>query len=210
MKTEDLIAGLARGAPSTGPSPRLAFFGAVGLAVAVGLVGLATFVDVRPDILRAAGQTAFLTKILFVSTLTLAALALAMAAARPDGAIPRSVLAIPAAALAFALLHDVATAAPGTVPARWLGVNWLACLVSIPALAALPLAAMLAALRLFAPADGARAGAAAGLLTGAIGATFYAFHCTDDSALFVATWYSLAMAVPVAVGWLYGRTHLQW
>jgi hypothetical protein len=44
------------------------------------------------------------------------------------------------------------------------------------------------------------AGAAAGLLAGALSATFYAAHCTDDSPLFVAVWYSLAIAILAARG----------
>ena len=38
------------------------------------------------------------------------------------------------------------------------------------------------------------AGAMAGLLAGGLAATFYAAHCPDDSPLFVATWYTIAIA----------------
>ena len=42
------------------------------------------------------------------------------------------------------------------------------------------------------------------------GATLYAFHCFDDSPLFVATWYTLATLVVTAAGALVGRRLLRW
>ncbi|HUI21148.1 MAG TPA: NrsF family protein, partial [Methylocella sp.] len=56
----------------------------------------------------------------------------------------------------------------------------------------------------------ALAGAAAGLLAGAIGAAFYATHCPDDSPLFVATWYTLAIAFVTAIGAIAGARLLRW
>jgi hypothetical protein len=82
--------------------------------------------------------------------------------------------------------------------------------MAIPLLSLAPLAALLAALRSAAPQSPARAGAAAGLLAAASGATLYAFHCFDDSPLFVATWYVLAAALVVLLGALLGRRLLRW
>ena len=48
------------------------------------------------------------------------------------------------------------------------------------------------------------------MLAAACGATLYAFHCFDDSPLFVATWYSLAAIPVVAVGALAGYRFLRW
>ena len=55
---------------------------------------------------------------------------------------------------------------------------------------AAPLVGALLALRQGAPEHPAFAGAAAGLLAGAIGAACYATHCPDDSPLFVAAWWA--------------------
>ena len=50
------------------------------------------------------------------------------------------------------------------------------------------------------------AGAMAGLVSGAVGATLYALTCPDDSTLFVATWYSIAIiAVTAASAYLGSR-----
>jgi hypothetical protein len=67
--------------------------------------------------------------------------------------------------------------------ARW-------CLTMVPLLAAAPLAATLYCLRQAAPAHPGRAGAVAGLVSGGFAAAIYALHCTDDSPLFVALWYT--------------------
>jgi hypothetical protein len=44
----------------------------------------------------------------------------------------------------------------------------------------------------------------------ALAATVYAAHCTDDSPLFVATWYSLAIAFVTVVGAVIGSRVLRW
>ncbi len=54
------------------------------------------------------------------------------------------------------------------------------------------------------------AGAGAGLLAAAIGATLYATHCPDDSPLFVASWYGLATLVVVIIGSIAGSKWLRW
>ena len=43
-------------------------------------------------------------------------------------------------------------------------------------------------------------GAIAGLLSAGLAATLYASHCTDDSPLFVATWYTIAALVVAGLG----------
>ncbi|MCC8951144.1 DUF1109 family protein, partial [Bradyrhizobium sp. Arg62] len=54
------------------------------------------------------------------------------------------------------------------------------------------------------------AGAIAGLLSAGLAATVYASHCTDDSPLFVATWYTLATAIVASVGALMGNRALRY
>jgi hypothetical protein len=71
------------------------------------------------------------------------------------------------------------------------------------------LAAALFGLRHGAPARPAVTGAIAGLLSAGMAATLYASHCSDDSPLFVATWYSIATAVVAAIGALAGSRVLR-
>lgn len=51
---------------------------------------------------------------------------------------------------------------------------------------------------------------AAGLAAGAIAAAIYAWHCPDDSPLFLATWYMIAIAGVTVGGALLGRRLLRW
>jgi hypothetical protein len=102
-----------------------------------------------------------------------------------------------------------------TVPAddwgvRLIGHNAKHCLSLIPLLSLAPAACLLFALRRGAPARPGFAGAIAGLVAGAFGASLYALTCPDDSALFVATWYTIAIAVVTAVSALVGRRMLRW
>src|SRR6185503_372260 len=93
---------------------------------------------------------------------------------------------------------------------RLVGSNSMICLTAIPLLALAPLAAVLAALRSGAPSSPALAGAAGGLLAAMAAATLYAFHCFDDSPLFVVTWYTLATVPVMIVGAVAGRRVLRW
>ena len=92
---------------------------------------------------------------------------------------------------ATALGTELAVLPAGTWEARLVGSNALVCLTAIPLFALAPLAALLLTMRRAAPASPTLAGAACGALAAAAAAVIYAFHCFDDSPLFVLTWYSL-------------------
>lgn len=210
MKTEDLITALSRDARRTGPSVhgRLALALALGAVMAFAL--LTASIGIRPDIVAASRSMLFDLKMLLVATLAIAAIALVRAAARPEAALPKAVLIVPVLLVLFGIGHEVATQLPAALPARLVGKNWGVCLIAIPLLGALPLAAILTAMTAAAPRDATLAGALSGLAAGAIAATFYGLHCTDDSPLFVVTWYSLAIAILAAAGAAIGRRVLAW
>ena len=54
------------------------------------------------------------------------------------------------------------------------------------------------------------AGAAAGLLSGAVGALVYSLHCPELAAPFLGFWYLLGMLIPTAAGALLGPRLLRW
>ena len=93
---------------------------------------------------------------------------------------------------------------------RLAGVHWYVCVTNMVLLALPMLAALLFGLRLGAPTRPALAGAAAGLFAGALSASLYIAHCPDDSPLFVAAWFALAIAIVAGVGALAGRWLLRW
>lgn len=210
MKTDDLIEVLARDATAGGPTfarrMSLAVLAATGSAAVILLFWIAP----RPDLAAATQSLLFSLKIALVLTLTVAMLALLKASYRPEAGLPLAVLAIPAAILVFAIGHELATQLPGSYGARLIGRNARFCLTWIPIMSLVPLAAFLALLRSGAPADATRAGAVAGLAAGSVAALFYAFHCADDSPLFVVTWYTLAIGLVTAAGALAGRRLLAW
>jgi len=92
---------------------------------------------------------------------------------------------------------------------RLVGSNSRLCLTAIPLMSLPLLAAALFGLRHGAPTRPAIAGAIAGLLAAGLAATLYASHCTDDSPLFVATWYTIATVLVAAIGALAGSRLLR-
>ncbi|HWN79586.1 MAG TPA: DUF1109 domain-containing protein, partial [Bradyrhizobium sp.] len=92
---------------------------------------------------------------------------------------------------------------------RLVGNNSRLCMTAIPLMSLPLLVAALIGLRHGAPTRPAVAGAIAGLLSAGLAATLYASHCTDDSPLFVATWYTIATALVTAIGALAGSRVLR-
>ena len=100
---------------------------------------------------------------------------------------------------------------PQRVPmmTRLIGSNSMLCLAAIPLLSLPLLVAALAGLRHGASTRPAVTGGIAGLLSAGLAATLYASHCTDDSPLFVATWYTIGTALVAAIGALAGQRVLR-
>ena len=90
------------------------------------------------------------------------------------------------------------------------GTTWRTCVFNIGAIGLPVFVAAFLALRGLAPTRPALAGGAAGALAGGAGAAVYALHCPELQAPFLAVWYVLGMAVPVAVGALLGPRLLRW
>ena len=165
----------------------------------------------RPDAATAIGSMRFEFKFVITLLLAGASAALVLRLARPAavtaGAI--ALAAVPVVLLAGVLAELVAV--PRSLwEARLVGQNALVCMMSIPLFALPVLAAALYALRAGAPTRPGLAGIVAGLFAGGLGAALYAAHCPDDSPLFVATWYSLAIAAVALMGGVLGRWLLRW
>ena len=92
---------------------------------------------------------------------------------------------------------------------KLIGTNAVACVTLIVLLSIAPFAALLFALSEGAPAEPRLTGAVAGIAAGALAATLYAMHCTDDSPLFVATWYTIAIGILAVAGSLLGERLLR-
>ena len=212
MKTEDLIRALAAdGARRTTQLSRCLLSGVLSgvvLAVALFLGTLRT----RPDIAVAFRSPGFDFKLVVALLLLATAGALLPKVARP---LPvtgrgRTRLIIAPLLLAVGVVVELCVQPSGLWLPRLVGHNAVHCLSIIPFLSAAPAASILLALRIGAPAQPAFAGAVAGLIAGGFGAALYALTCPDDSPLFVATWYTMAIAVVTSLTACAGARLLRW
>jgi len=212
METEQLIRTLA--ADNTHRAPRVGFVLALALlaAIPVSVALFLTQFGVRPDIMTAMHNPFFGLK--FVETLALAitAIAFSLHLSRPEASVKgwAWLLLIPVGILAAGILSEMMI--PQRVPmmTRLICSNSRVCMVAIPLMSMPVLAGALIGLRHGAPTHPAIAGAVAGLLSAGLAATLYASHCTDDSPLFVATWYTIATALVTAIGALAGSKILKY
>ena len=210
MKTEQLVEALVVDRPARRPLARSLVL-ALAAGGALSLVVFFVELGIRPDIRPALATWRFDLKIAMVLLGLVLAFGVCLDCARPD--MPRHPLRrlLPLlAVLAAAVALELAVVPPSSWQTRLVGSNSMICLPMVPILSLAPLGAALLILRRGAPASPALAGAAAGLLAAFSGASLYAFHCFDDSPLFVATWYSLAAAPMVAIGALAGHRLLRW
>jgi hypothetical protein len=182
------------------------------LAVIVAAAIFFNFIGPRADIAAAAETMRFLFKFVVTGLLAVTALDALFMLSRPEAA-SRDRLALLAAApvlLLAAVALELAVVPSGDWATRLVGTNSRYCLTFIPSMGIGPLALFILALRNAAPTRPALAGAVAGLAAGGIAATLYAAHCTDDSPLFVATWYTLAIAMLTVAGGFAGRIFARW
>jgi hypothetical protein len=195
MDTNELIKALAADTRPPALSLSSVWWGAAGLAIALAAVVFFALLGPRPDLAAAAETPRFLFKFVVTITLAVSAFGLARALSRPGESWRKAVpyLAAAPALMAMAVILEIVLLPPDTWSGRLVGTNTIVCLTCIPLIGIGPLAMFLLALRHGAPTRPAFAGAVAGLVAGGIAATFYAAHCTDDSPLFVATWYTIAI-----------------
>lgn len=211
MKTNDLIRLLEEDAPAgMSLSRRITLALVAGVALAV-LLLIAT-VGLRHDIASVFETARVIFKIGETLLLAILASALVYRIGKPD--LPTSnrwmVLLVPLALLAAAVVVELVTLPQAEWASSWRGQHAAFCVFFIPVLALAPLAGFLTALKAGAPKNPTLAGVAAGLAAGAIAAAVYAWHCPDDSPLFGATWYMIAIGIVTAAGGLIGRRTLAW
>ena len=212
MKTDDLIAILAddlkparRGMVARWLLPGLVLGALLSTAL------MMTTIGPRPDIHAAMQLNAFWVKFLY--TLALAGLGFVLAARQARaGQTSRSLtLALAAPVAALMVLAGIQLSAPNANAASlvmgstWMVCPWLILMLSLPLTLCL-----LLVMRRLAPTRLGHAGAAAGLLSGAIAATIYGFHCPEMAAPFLLIWYTLGIAFSAGFGAVLGPRVLAW
>jgi hypothetical protein len=211
METDQLIRTLAADnahrARPVGFVLALWLLAALPVSVAMLLAGL----GVRPDVMMAMHNPFFDLKFLVTLALAVPALAISLHLSRPEASLRGRawLLLIPAGLLLAGIASEMMLPQRLPMMTRLVGSNSRLCMTAIPLMSLPFLAAALIGLRHGAPTRPAVTGAIAGLLSAGLAATLYASHCTDDSPLFVATWYTIATAIVTAIGALAGSRVLR-
>jgi hypothetical protein len=211
VKTDELIDLLAKDSPPPWPFQWVLAGAVAGGSIITAIVFFAG-IGVRPDISEAVSSGQFLFKFVVTFVLAFTAIRVALGLGRPDGSFAHRGLTMtiaPALLVCAAVVELLAQPQSQWMP-RLVGDNARLCLMLIPLLAIGPLACLLAALRQGSTSSLGLAGAVAGLAASGIAATFYAAHCTDDSPLFVMTWYTIETLIVTTAGYLVGKKLLRW
>lgn len=213
MKTDDLVTLLATRAGAVRPNQAVRRYAA---ALGCGALGaallMATLLGLRPDLAAAVLLPMFWVKLAFVACLAAASWLAALRLSRPGLRLEWIPGALIAPVLAIWLLGGVVLARADATQraALFLGDTWTSCPFLVAMLSAPVFVALVWALKGLAPTRLRLAGAAAGLLSGAVGALVYSLHCPELGAPFIAFWYLLGMLIPAAVGALLGPRLLRW
>ncbi|CAN7361837.1 DUF1109 domain-containing protein [Bosea sp. LjRoot90] len=213
MKTDELISLMAAGHQpvDTGRLSHATWLTAVA-ALAVTALLLVNTLGTRPDLAAAIMTMPVIAKLLFGGSIAVVALILFQQSLRP-GLKPRRLA--PLAAIPVMLVAIWAAVALAQAPAaQWgtltFGRYWNSCLIYVSAYSMVPLLALLLLARRGAPVDSTLTGASAGLASAGLATVAYALHCPDDAAPFLATWYTIAMALVSGLAALVLPRFLRW
>lgn len=206
METDQLIRALAADNAHRARPVGFVLALALLLAASVSFAIFLTQLGVRPDVMTAMRNPFFDLKFVVTLALAISAIAVSLHLSRPEASLRGWgwLLLIPVGLLVAGIFTEMMMPQRMPMMMRMMGKNSWNCLTWIPLMALPILAAALFGLRHGAPTRPAVAGAIAGLLSAGLAATLYASHCTDDSPLFVATWYTIAAVLVAAVGALAG------
>ncbi|THD84670.1 DUF1109 family protein [Aliigemmobacter aestuarii] len=211
MKTEDLIAALAADTVTDTP-PRAILWPALVFAIAAAVLVVWGLLGLRADLVQSLANPMSVMRYVLTGAFGALGVRLALVLARPEGRGSARLwpLVVPAAA-ALAMLVWAYASTPGEGRQMALvGKTMTTCLVMIPLLSVLPVAAILFSLRRGATTTPALAGFAAGLGGSGFAAMAYALYCTEDSPLFYVTWYGLAIGGVTVATTLIGTRVLRW
>jgi len=166
---------------------------------------------IRPDVMTAMHNPFFCLKFAVTLALAIAAIAVSLHLSRPEASLGGFawLLLVPAGFLFAGISGEMMLPQRLPMVTRLVGHNSRICMTAIPLMSLPILTGALIGLRHGAPARPALTGAFAGMLSAGLAATLYASHCTDDSPLFVVTWYTIAIALVTAIGALAGSKLLR-
>jgi hypothetical protein len=213
MRTEDLISLLSTGVAPVDPRVSARRFGrALVLGGAGAAVLMAVIFGLRPDLAVVMRTPLFWARLAFPVSLAAAALLLLTRLSRPGTTIGKlwAAPAVPVVVVWIAAMAVLCLAAPDTRIPLVMGHTWRTCPFNILLLSIPAFVAVFWAIRGLAPTRLRLAGAAGGLLAGALATMAYCFHCPEMSVAFWAVWYLLGMTLAGVIGSLIGPRVLRW
>lgn len=192
-------------AAGLGPREAQPVWRLTGIGVAGGLAALLLiffWLDLRPDIEAATGQSFFWLKMVFTTVLGLAGFhgLGRLLRGRPPSLVVTS-LAL-AAGLAFLIggLADILRLEPTTLARAFSSGSIAACLFNVLALALPTLLLCLTLLRGVGCERPGLAGFAAGIFAGGLAASIYGLHCPHSTFVFVGLWYASGVLLSGVAG----------
>jgi hypothetical protein len=212
MKTDDLIGALAADSAAKEMSHTRALLIALGAGALIAALHFFMVWGLRADLSYAFTKPEFLFKFAIVTALAASSIAVVMRLVQPGAKLGLAgvALALVPVALAAGVGYEMMTVPQKFWADNWAGMNVDKCLTVIPMLSLVPVGIFLWALRHGAPTRPYLTGAVAGLASAGISAMLYATYCTSDSAMFVATWYPIAVGIVAAGASIIGGRLLRW
>lgn len=213
LSTDALIEVLAADAGSSiAVPPRRTLALAVGAGVLVSALAMLALLGVRPDFATAWPTPGFWIKLGFPLGMAVAGLLAVDRLGRPGAPAGRSVAVggvVAALMLALAAIQ-LANAPAGHLRALLLGHTVDHCTALIALLSLPILVGGFHAMRQMAPTRLRLAGAAVGVMAGALSAFVYAIACDETALPFIVLWYGAGIALVGAVSALLGPRLLRW
>ncbi len=213
IATEDLIRSLAADVkPLRRGAAQLRLAAGIGAGAAVALVILWLSWRAPLSAVAYTGVPAFTMKLAYAAILAAASSILLLASGRPGQRIGMRLLwlVVPPILVGVNAVMELSMTAPQLREADWLGSTWQTCILSTGGLSLPILAGIVWAFRRMAPTNLRLAGLLAGLASGSAAAVVYALFCPETTAAFLATWYTLGIAVAGLIGLLAGPRLLRW
>lgn len=213
MDTDDLIQALAgdvRRVPARRAAMRVACCTGMALLAATALVWLG--LGPRADLAAVVFDPAWLTRMAYTAAIAGFAGLLLLRLGQPGASVrtPLWGLALTVAVVLALVVAEQVSLSGSARAQAWLGHSWLSCSLWVAVFGAAGGPFLFVAARRLAPLRPTLAGAAAGLVSGAVAATAYGLYCTEAATAFYASWYTLGMVIVAGFGAIVGRFGLRW
>ncbi len=185
----------------------------VSTGIALALTTALSYVFASPaEVAESRFDAIFLIKCAFVLSVMFSALAIVRDLSTPGREVKwhTALIGVPFVVMLALTFRELAGGHPSGLEHDLSHASLITCLWQVAILAVPTFIALSVVVRMLAPVNLTRTGLFVGLLSGAIGAFGYAFHCHESYLTVVATYYTLAIVQMGALGAVLGPRLLRW